>query len=114
MVYRINNENKMTSVVVRVALIFTIVLHSSCMAIDELESTDSTSYNGLRSNTHRKMPAAARVIGGSNAKMDDYPWYAELHGQYSSIWKDLHCGGSLVTPEWVVTVLLRTVLRIDS
>lgn len=44
------------------------------------------------------MPASSRIVGGSDASPGDWPWQVSLQFQ------GLHlCGGSIITPYWIVT-----------
>ncbi|XP_020645030.3 transmembrane protease serine 2 [Pogona vitticeps] len=39
-----------------------------------------------------------RIVGGTAASLGDWPWQVSLH------FLDIHlCGGSIITPEWIVT-----------
>ncbi|XP_054984167.1 transmembrane protease serine 2 [Sorex araneus] len=40
----------------------------------------------------------ARIVGGSVARMEDWPWQVSLQVQGTHV-----CGGSVITPEWIVT-----------
>ncbi|XP_047652969.1 transmembrane protease serine 2 isoform X5 [Phacochoerus africanus] len=40
----------------------------------------------------------SRIVGGSSAALGDWPWQVSLHVQGIHI-----CGGSIITPEWIVT-----------
>ena len=42
-----------------------------------------------------------RIINGSNAAANQYPWFARATGNNHADWGG--CGGSLVTPEFVLT-----------
>ena len=44
-------------------------------------------------------PQGDRVIGGTDAVLGEYPWQAWLHIRDMGF----TCGGSLITPEWVLT-----------
>lgn len=39
-----------------------------------------------------------RIVGGSAASLGDWPWQVSLHNQGFHL-----CGGSIITPEWIVT-----------
>ena len=44
-------------------------------------------------------PSKSRIVGGTVAKVNSWPWQAMLLNRYG----DQFCGGSLVDPYWVVT-----------
>jgi len=50
------------------------------------------------------MPVAARIVGGQDAKLGQYPWLVNLGYQHGSRTTLLYkCGGSLVGSRWVLT-----------
>ncbi|XP_062888182.1 uncharacterized protein LOC134337256 isoform X4 [Mobula hypostoma] len=40
-----------------------------------------------------------KIVGGVNSKLGEFPWQVSLH----MTWKGHTCGGTLISPEWVVT-----------
>ena len=44
-------------------------------------------------------PSGMRIVGGSVAPINSWPWQAMLRNSYGSQF----CGGSLIHPLWVVT-----------
>jgi len=44
-----------------------------------------------------------RVVGGEIASIEDWPWQAMLHIHNSSTGKLSLCGGTLISPQWVMT-----------
>uniref|UniRef100_A0A2K5HDE5 Peptidase S1 domain-containing protein n=1 Tax=Colobus angolensis palliatus TaxID=336983 RepID=A0A2K5HDE5_COLAP len=59
-----------------------------------LASRLSSSACGVRSNSSRQ----SRIVGGQNAYPGAWPWQVSLHVQNIHV-----CGGSIITPEWIVT-----------
>lgn len=54
----------------------------------------SLSECGVSMKTSRQ----SRIVGGSNAYSGQWPWQVSLHVQGIHV-----CGGSIITPEWIVT-----------
>ncbi|MEN9222184.1 MAG: trypsin-like serine protease [Thermostichus sp. BF3_bins_97] len=54
--------------------------------------------------TPRSGPALERIVGGSNAPAGAFPWMVALVlADLQDPFQGQFCGGSLITPEWVIT-----------
>uniref|UniRef100_F6SNU6 Transmembrane protease serine 2 n=1 Tax=Monodelphis domestica TaxID=13616 RepID=F6SNU6_MONDO len=52
----------------------------------------------LECGTVMKVNQLNRIVGGTNAAPGEWPWQVSLHVQGVHV-----CGGSIITPEWIVT-----------
>ncbi|XP_053160344.1 transmembrane protease serine 2 [Hemicordylus capensis] len=48
--------------------------------------------------SRKRVNARNRIVGGSAATLGEWPWQVSLHFHNSHL-----CGGSIITPEWIVT-----------
>ncbi|EMP31451.1 Transmembrane protease serine 2 [Chelonia mydas] len=48
--------------------------------------------------SRKNVNPSGRIVGGSAAKLKEWPWQVSLQVQGSHV-----CGGSIITPEWIVT-----------
>lgn len=49
-------------------------------------------------NARMGLSRQSRIVGGANAAPGDWPWQVSLHVQGTHV-----CGGSIITPNWIVT-----------
>lgn len=65
-----------------------------CFAHGRLRCACYSQECGVAVKTSRQ----SRIVGGSNAYSGEWPWQVSLHVQGIHV-----CGGSIITPEWIVT-----------
>ncbi|KAM5333182.1 transmembrane protease serine 2 isoform 1-T2 [Glossophaga mutica] len=65
---------------------------------DVCSSKTVVSLRCIECGVNRKMGRQSRIVGGTSAAPGDWPWQVSLHVQNVHV-----CGGSIITPEWVVT-----------
>merc|ERR1712184_119840 len=46
---------------------------------------------------------ANRIVGGIEAKVNEFPWIASMSLNFGGMVSDHMCGGTLVSAEWIVT-----------
>ena len=50
---------------------------------------------------YQTRPAGSRIVGGTQAQKDSWPWQAMLADAEGS--REQFCGGSLIAEQWVLT-----------
>ena len=50
-----------------------------------------------------KGPSHTRIVGGTNAKLGDWPWQVNIDYLYNTANPGYHCGGTLIDEEWVLS-----------
>ncbi|XP_066115429.1 transmembrane protease serine 2 isoform X2 [Saccopteryx bilineata] len=65
---------------------------------DVCSSKTVVSLRCIECGVNTKMSRQGRIVGGTNAAPGDWPWQVSLHVQGVHV-----CGGSIITPEWIVT-----------
>jgi len=51
----------------------------------------------------RRVGTSTRIVGGTQAKAGDWPWQVNFDYKYNTGNPGHHCGGTLITNEWVVS-----------
>ena len=59
--------------------------------------------DGDRSLRRRLNDTVGKIVGGNNAPLGKYPWFARLLIQENGLWFWAGCGGSWVARNWVMT-----------
>nr|XP_036870732.1 transmembrane protease serine 2 isoform X2 [Manis javanica]XP_036870734.1 transmembrane protease serine 2 isoform X2 [Manis javanica]XP_036870735.1 transmembrane protease serine 2 isoform X2 [Manis javanica]XP_036870736.1 transmembrane protease serine 2 isoform X2 [Manis javanica]XP_036870737.1 transmembrane protease serine 2 isoform X2 [Manis javanica] len=65
---------------------------------DVCSSKTVVSLRCIECGVSQKMSRQSRIVGGTGAALGDWPWQVSLHVQGIHV-----CGGSIITPEWIVT-----------
>jgi hypothetical protein len=53
----------------------------------------------LRGSTIQTVGNTAKIVGGSKASVNEYPWYTALNTSGNNF----YCGGQLISPKFVLT-----------
>ncbi|XP_007945507.2 transmembrane protease serine 2 [Orycteropus afer afer] len=75
-----------------------IDLYKKLFHSDVCSSKTVVSLRCIECGVNIKMNRQSRIVGGENAALGDWPWQVSLHVQGVHV-----CGGSIITPEWIVT-----------
>ncbi|XP_054434566.1 transmembrane protease serine 2 isoform X2 [Pteronotus mesoamericanus] len=65
---------------------------------DVCSSKNVVSLRCIECGVNRRMGRQSRIVGGTSAAPGDWPWQVSLQVQGVHV-----CGGSIITPEWIVT-----------
>ncbi|KAM9367372.1 acrosin-like [Phaethornis superciliosus] len=79
-------------------LLLLVVLLALCLTVHGTE--ESCSSCGLRPIASRY--GISRIVGGTNAQTGSWPWIVSIQNRWK-IGTGHTCGGSLITPQWVLT-----------
>ncbi|XP_055426104.1 transmembrane protease serine 2 [Bubalus kerabau] len=75
-----------------------IDLYKKLYHSDVCSSKTVVSLRCIECGVSVKTSRQSRIVGGSNAYSGEWPWQVSLHVQGIHV-----CGGSIITPEWIVT-----------
>lgn len=98
---QLKTDPKMKSSFVFVSLIFYFILYQiNCESVRREKEIDPTAcINGHEEcSPSNKCEPEDFIVGGVHAEIEEFPWIVSLMKSYSH-----HCGGSIVTPNRVVT-----------
>ncbi|XP_062939554.1 transmembrane protease serine 2 [Cynocephalus volans] len=73
-------------------------LYKRLYQTDSCSSKTVVSLRCIECGVSSKSSRQSRIVGGDSASLEDWPWQVSLHVQGVHV-----CGGSIITPEWIVT-----------
>ncbi|CAN2391719.1 Transmembrane protease, partial [Pristimantis euphronides] len=75
-----------------------VKLYTSIRTRDFCPSRNVVSLRCIDCGISREPATSSRIVGGTPARIGDWPWQVSLQIKQSHV-----CGGSIITPEWIVT-----------